>query len=59
VVTGLWGAPPRTLYSTQRLVEAFMADGMSHEEALEWISVNTLGTSVGPGTPLFLDDLER
>lgn len=44
------------LYSTQRILEMFMQQGMTYEEATEYFEFNTVGAWMGPRTPLFLQD---
>ena len=50
---------PLLVYSHEKLLEYFMAEGMSHEEAVEWIGFNVAGAWVGEGTPLILHELEE
>lgn len=45
---------PVVVYDRQKLVEAFMAEGMDEEEADEWVSFNVEGAYVGERTPLIL-----
>jgi hypothetical protein len=48
------GQKPVAVYSHDRLVEAF-AQGMTVEEATEWVQVNILGAWVGEQTPIIVD----
>jgi hypothetical protein len=41
-------------YEFDKLVEHFVAQGMSEEEAIEWIDFNILGSYVGEDTPMLL-----
>ena len=44
----------------QKCVEIFMErDGMSHEEAIEWMSYNVTGAFMGEHTPIFVDMKEN
>lgn len=52
------GITYRALYSLRKCVEIMVADGSTHESALEYLSFNTLGAYVGKATPSFLLDLE-
>ena len=45
------GQPPIVVYDHDKLVEKFMTDGMTDEEALEWISFNIESAWHGKGTP--------
>lgn len=45
------GQAPFLVYDWEKLVEHFMAEGMTDEEAVEWIAVNVEGAWVGNGTP--------
>jgi hypothetical protein len=43
-------------YDYQKIMEIFMErDGMSYEEAMEYIDFNVMGGFVGPYTPVFLN----
>lgn len=48
------GQPPLVCYSRPKLVAHFVAEGMSVEEAEEWIDVNIEGAWVGETTPIVL-----
>ncbi len=41
------------LYDYAKCVDILMRDGMSHEDAEEYLQVNTLGSYVGGRTPAF------
>lgn len=45
------GQQPFLVYDHEKLVEHFMAEGMSYDEAVEWIDYNVEGAWVGTGTP--------
>jgi hypothetical protein len=45
------GEDPIVVYDYDRLVTVFMKQGMTDDEAEEWISVNVEGAWVGKGTP--------
>jgi hypothetical protein len=46
----------RLIYSVSRCVEILMKEGMSHEDALEHLSYNTMGAYVGEKIPIFCID---
>ena len=48
------GEEPVLLYSVKKLVGAFEAQGMTNEEAAEWVDFNILGAYMGETTPRFL-----
>lgn len=48
------GLPPVVVYDRQKLIQAFVDDGMSEEEALEWVGYSIDGAYVGESTPLLL-----
>jgi len=48
------GAEPVLCYSYKKLVEYFESEGMTNEEAREWVDHNVLGAYVGEGTPMIL-----
>jgi hypothetical protein len=42
------------IYSGQKLMEIFMEEGMTDEEAIEWISFNIEGAYMGLSTPIIM-----
>ena len=46
----------RVVYSRAKLEECFVAEGMTCEEADEWVSYNIVGAYVGSGTPIVVED---
>lgn len=42
------------IYSGQKLMEIFMDEGMTEEEAMEWISFNIEGAYYGSATPIIM-----
>ncbi len=49
------GSPPVAGYDEGKCISILMnRDGMSHEDALEFFSFNTLGAYVGENTPCFI-----
>lgn len=44
------------LYSTQKIIEMLVAQGMEPEDADEHFEVNIVGGWLGSGTPIFLQD---
>lgn len=49
------GQPPVAVYDRARCVEAFVAQGMTAEEAEEWLDFNVVGAWVGEQTPIVVD----
>jgi hypothetical protein len=48
------------VYSYQKCIEVLVArDGMTHEEADEFLQVNTLGAYVGENGPLFIHEATK
>jgi hypothetical protein len=51
------------LYNTHTIIDIFIEDGMTEEEAMEWFAFNTLGSYCGEGTPafatLFIEEVEK
>lgn len=45
---------PIVCYDMDRVLEIYMADGSSEEEAIEHFEYNVIGTWAGDGTPCFL-----
>jgi hypothetical protein len=42
------------VYSVNRCLEILMADGATHEEAVEYFEFNIMGAWVGPETPMWV-----
>jgi hypothetical protein len=45
----------RAVYERNALVQVFIDQGMSEEDADEWVSFNIEGAYIGPHTPLIVD----
>lgn len=58
-VADSFGQPTRIVYDREAILLKLMAeDGMSQDEALEWIEYNMIGSSVGEAMPVFLSKLK-
>jgi len=53
------GQPPIAIYDHARCVEVLVADGLTYEEAVEYMDFNVTGAWVGPSTPGFLVRIEQ
>ena len=55
------GQPDLAVYSIQKSVEILVAQGMTEDEAQEYLEFNTIGAWVGELTPMWIDaiTLER
>lgn len=51
--------PPLAVYDRGRIVAALEKQGMTYEDAVEWLDVNIADLYAGPGTPLILDPVEE
>ena len=50
--------PEVLIYSYNKCVDIFMnRDGMTHEEAVEWMDFNVVGAWVGETTPIFVHEI--
>jgi hypothetical protein len=50
--------PDVLVYSYNKAVKIFMErDGMTHEEAIEWMEFNVVGAWVGETTPIFVHEI--
>jgi hypothetical protein len=57
-VGGRINMPEVLIYSYNKCVEIFMKrDGMTHEEAVEWMDYNVVGAWVGETTPIFVHEI--
>lgn len=50
-----FGQPPVAAYDREKVLDLFVAQGMSEEEAEEFFEFNTIGAWVGVNTPVYLD----
>jgi hypothetical protein len=48
------GQPTLAVYDYEKCVECFVGQGMSHEDAIEWMEFNVVGAWLGEGTPIWL-----
>ena len=48
------GMADAVVYDYEKLVHVFEEQGMSREDAEEWVAYNILGAGIGPSTPLVL-----
>ena len=48
---------PSLIYDYEKLVEHFMGEGMTDEEAMEWVDFNILGAYFGEGNPVIVNVL--
>lgn len=49
----------RVVYGRERLVSLFRRQGMTRDEADEWVSFNIEGAHVGPLTPLMVREIKE
>ena len=47
----------RVVYDVDKMVEVCMEDGMTYEDAVEYLEFNTLNAYVGEYTPVYIDHL--
>lgn len=53
------GDIPRVVYSIQLMVHVLCErDGMTEEEAVDFISYNVISSYVGEGTPIYVDVMD-
>ena len=45
---------PVLVYDYDKCVQVFMGQGMSEDEAIEWMEYNVVNAYVGEGTPIFM-----
>ena len=57
-VGGRMNMPDVLIYSYDKCVQIFMEkEGWTHEEAVEWMEFNVVGTWVGETTPIFVHEI--
>ena len=52
-----WTDTPKVVYSKLKMIEVCEEEGMSVDEAIEYLEYNVWGAYVGDGTPIYADDL--
>jgi len=48
------GSEDSLVYSYEKCVDILVKQGMSHEDAIEWMEFNVVDAYVGPTTPIFV-----
>lgn len=48
------GQEIQAVYNKEKVIEIFISQGMSREEAMEYFYFNTLGAGLTEGTPVFI-----
>ena len=52
------GEIPRVVYSTKLMIDILInRDGMTKEEAIEFLDFNVIGSYLGKGTPLYVNEM--
>jgi hypothetical protein len=55
-IIGICERTNRVIYSTKRVLEILVEEGMEYEDALEHFSYNVSGSYMGEMTPIFCND---
>jgi hypothetical protein len=55
-IIGLCEVTNRVIYSTKKILEILIEEGMEYEDALDHFGYNITGGYVGEMTPIFCDD---
>ena len=55
-IIGLCEVTNRVIYSTKKIIEILMEEGMEYDDALDHFGFNVAGSYVGEMTPIFCDD---
>lgn len=48
------GQPTLAVYDYEKVVEVFVGQGMTYEDAVEWVEFNVVGAWLGENTPVWL-----
>jgi hypothetical protein len=51
---GFDGSEERVVYSYEKIIEIFVKNGMSYEEACEWVDFNVIGAKAPTNSPLII-----
>jgi hypothetical protein len=52
------GSEDSFIYSTDKVLEILMSQGMAEDQALEYFYFNILGAYVGETTPIFMSEID-
>lgn len=52
-----FGRDPVICYNKNKIIDLFIKDGMTYEEAIEYFEYNVLGAYVGETTPAFIETM--
>jgi hypothetical protein len=55
-IIGLCEVTNRVIYSTKKIIEILIEEGMEYDDALDHFGFNITGSYVGEMTPIFCDD---
>lgn len=50
-----YGANVVAVYDIQRMIEVLVNEGMEHDDAVEFLDYNVVGTYLGDKTPLYVN----
>jgi hypothetical protein len=57
-IIGICPSSFRIVYSRSKVIDIFIADGMTDEEAEEYAEYNTFSAYVGEQTPIWVEDFK-
>jgi hypothetical protein len=57
-IIGICPSSFRIVYSRSKVIDIFIADGMTGEEAEEYVEYNTFSAYVGEQTPIWVEDFK-
>ncbi len=58
-IIGLEPLSGKVIYDIQKMTMVLIDEGLSHEEAIEYLDFNVLNAYVGENTPLYIHTLEE
>ena len=57
-IIGLEPLSGKVIYDIQKMTMVLIDEGLTHEDAIEYLDFNVLNTYVGENTPLYIHTLE-
>jgi hypothetical protein len=58
-IIGLEPLSGKVIYDIQKMTMVLIDEGLTHEDAIEYLDFNVLNTYVGENTPLYIHTLEE
>ena len=58
-IIGLEPLSGKLIYDISKMIDVLLEEGLSHEDAIEYLDFNVLNAYVGENTPLYIHTIEE